>query len=207
MVLGLIIASCDSDSPTTDREQKLFYTVFDQKYDFTLKRTYAMPDKIVVRMTVMAKDTIIEYMDALSASTILQAIERNMQAYGWTRVNIGTKPDLLLMPAGLSSTTYFSSSWYDWWYRGYGQYWGWEGWYYPPHFTISSYQTGTLLMVLSDPRQGGDSRVVGAPALWVAAANGLLTYRQDLPGMISGIDEAFTRSPYLDNNRAVYAHR
>jgi hypothetical protein len=200
-MLGLLIAACDSDSPLTVQDSDLFYTVFDHQYDFKMKHTYAMPDKIasgVVRSVY--NDTTIEYMDPLFTSTILQAIERNMQAYGWTRVNIEKKPDLLLMPAGLSATTIFSSWWYEWWYRGFGRYWGWDGWYYPPHFTISSYESGTLLLVLADPRQGGESRIIGAPALWIAAANGLLTYRHDLPRVASGIDRAFARSPYLDNN-------
>jgi hypothetical protein len=102
---------------------------------------------------------------------------------------------VVLTPAGLSTTTYFYSYWYDWWYGGY---WGWYGWYYPPYYTVSSYTTGTLLMVVADPDQASESPINRSPALWIAAANGLLTYSYDLSRVSQGIDQAFTQSSYLN---------
>jgi hypothetical protein len=199
-MLGIVIAACEPDVPLTVLESDLIYTVFDHQYDLTMKYTYAMPDQIIAGIGLEDNETAVQYLDPLFASTILKAIERNMKAYGWTRVKVEKKPDLLLMPAGLWSTPVFSSLWYEWWYSRYGQYWGWDGWHYPHHFSVGNYEPGTLLIVLSDPRQGGESRIIDAPALWIAAADRLLIYRHDLSRVTSCIDRAFARSPYLNNN-------
>jgi hypothetical protein len=143
-------------------------------------------------------DTTIEYMNSIYAAPILEAMQRNMENYGWTLVPVSANPDMLLMPAGLSTTTYFYSYWYDWWYGGYGGYWGWYGWYYPPYYTVSSYTTGTLLMVLSDPKLASESPINRAPALWIAAANGLLTYSYDISRVTQSVDQAFMQSTYLN---------
>jgi hypothetical protein len=196
IILVLLLAGCYPDGPDYVEDLDVVYTVFDQQYNFGEKQTFAMPDKIVIGVEIEDGDTVFEYMSAVYATTILESIQRNMEALGWSRVNIGQDPDLLLTPAGLSSTTYFYSYWYDWWYGGY--YGGYYGWYYPPYYTVSSYTTGTLLMILNDPELATDSPISRAPALWVAAANGLLTYSYDVNRVNKGIDQAFTQSPYLD---------
>jgi hypothetical protein len=198
ITLTVLLAGCYPDGPDYAKDTDVVYTVYDQEYLFTAKNTFAMPDKIVVGFEVEGNDTTIEYMNALYATPILEAIQRNMETYGWTRVNVSANPDMLLMPAGLTTTNYFYSYWYDWWYGGYGGYWGWYGWYYPPYYTVSSYTTGTLLMVLSDPKQAVENPINRAPAVWIAAANGLLTYSYDLSRVSQSIDQAFMQSTYLD---------
>ncbi|MBT1699520.1 DUF4136 domain-containing protein [Fulvivirgaceae bacterium PWU4] len=190
-----LLAGCYPDGPDYVEDIDVVYTVYDQAYDFKTQKTFAMPDKIAVSVEVTSEDTLIEYMNPIYATPILQAIQRNMENYGWSRVNVDQNPDIVLTPAGLSTTTYFYSYWYDWWYGGY---WGWYGWYYPPYYTVSSYTTGTLLMVVADPNQANQSPINRSPALWIAAANGLLTYSYDLSRVSEGIDQAFTQSPYLN---------
>ena len=193
ILLGL--AACYPDGPDYAEDLDVVYTVHDEQYDFGAKNTFAMPDQIVTSVEIEDGDTVREFMNPIYATPILQEIQENMEAYGWTRVDVDEDPDLLLTPAGMSSTNYYYSYWYDWWYGGY---WGWYGWYYPPYYTVSSYTTGTLLIVLSDPNQAADNPINRSPALWLAAANGLLTYGYDLSRVSDAINQAFNQSQYLD---------
>jgi hypothetical protein len=52
--------------------------------------------------------------------------------------------------------------------------------------------------VLSDPNQAADNPINRSPALWLAAANGLLTYGYDLSRVSDAINQAFNQSQYLD---------
>lgn len=196
IVAILLLGGCYPQGPEYSEDTDVVYTVFDEDYDFQAANTYAMPDKIVVDVKVDNGDTTYVYMKDVFAGPIFQVIEKNMTAYGYTRVDIDETPTLLLTPAGLESTNYFYSYWYDWWYGGwYGGYWGW---YYPPYYTISSYTTGSMIMVLSDPNKASDSPINRSRASWVAAANGLVNYAYDITRVTKSIDQAFAQSPYLN---------
>lgn len=191
-----LLWACYPNGPEYAEDTDVVLTTFDETYDFDAKSTFAMPDKIVVDVEIDEGDTIYEYMADVFASPILQAIETNMENFGWTRVAVDNDPDVLLTPAGISSTTYFYTYWYDWWYGGYWGY-GW-GWYYPPYYTVSSYTTGTMLMVMSDPNQATVSPVNRSPAVWISAANGLLTGYYDISRVTESINLSFAQSPYLE---------
>ncbi len=196
-MLILFLAGCYPQGPDYAEDTDVVYTTFEDTYDFNAKSTYAMPDKIVTDVKIDRGDTTYEYMNDKFADQIFASIEKNMQANGYERVDVDEDPDLLLTPAAISSTTYFYSYWYDWWYGGY---WGGWGWYYPPYYTVSSYTTGTMLMVLADPNQASNSPINRSQALWVAAINGLATYSYDVARVTKGIDQAFDQSGYLKTN-------
>lgn len=193
-----LLVSCYPQGPEYVEDTDVVYTVFDEQYDFSQQSTYAMPDKIVYDIDIEDGDTTLSYLPEAFANPIFDAIEENMSAAGYTRVEISDDPGLLLTPAMMSSTTYFYSYWYDWWYGGW---WGWGwGWYYPPYYTISSYTTGSMIMVLSDPNRASVSPINRSPAVWVSTANGLVSYAYDIDRVTHSIDQAFEQSPYLSNN-------
>jgi hypothetical protein len=195
-VSALVLAGCYPAGPDFTEDLDVVYTTFDDEFDFVSRNTYSMPDQIVTDVQITnSGDTIYEYMKPIYADPILQRIDANMTAQGWTKVDVSANPDVLLMPAGMSSTTYFYSYWYCWWYGGY---WGGWGWYYPPYYTVSSYTTGSLIMTIADPNI--DSPINRSPTAWIAAMNGLLTYSGDINRVLSGIDQAFEQSPYLKTN-------
>ena len=193
----LLLAACYPQGPEYVEDADIVYTTYEPEYDFTDKQTYAMPDKIVVDVDIKDGDTTVTYMKDIYATPILAAIEANMNAYGWDRVGVNQDPDLLLTPGGITSTTFYYSYWYDWWYGGY---WGGWGWYYPPYYTVSSYTTGTMIMVLADPNQSSNSPINRSPALWLSAANGLLTGYSDINRVTNSINQSFKQSPYLKIN-------
>lgn len=200
---ALLLWGCYPAGPEYVEDLDVVYTTFDKDYDFVAGSTYAMPDQIVVDVE---KDDngnwVPEYMPQTFADQILGYIEDNMEAKGWTRIpndifgNPTGSPDIVLAPAAIKSTTYFYSYWYDWWYGGY---WGgWYGWYYPPYVTVSSYTTGSMIMVIADPNI--ETPINQSQASWIAVANGLFTGAYDFNRVKRGIDQAFTQSPYLKTN-------
>lgn len=194
--VGLLLWGCYPAGPDYVEDLDVTYTTHDNKYDFAGKATYAMPDKIVVDVDIKDGDTTYVYMKDVFATPILQAIDKNMQALGWTKKDISEKPDLLLTPGGITSTTYFYSYWYDWWYGGW--YGGWYGWYYPPYYTVSSYTTGTLVMTLADPNI--ETPILQSQTVWVAACNGVMAGTYDVSRVTKGINDAFAQSAYLKTN-------
>jgi len=196
-VAGVLLLGCYPAGPEFVEDLDVVYSSFDEEYNFQSKGTYAMPDKIVVDVEIDKNgDTTFVYMKPVYATPILQAIKSNMSELGWTEVGIDKNADILVTPAGMSTTTVYYSYWYDWWYGGY--YGGWYGWYYPPYYSVSSYTTGSLIITMSDPNI--DSAIERTPTIWIGAMNGLLTGANDINRVIAGIDQAFAQSPYLKTN-------
>jgi hypothetical protein len=193
----VLLAACYPQGPDYVEDIDAVLTHYDDKYDFNAKSTFAMPDKIVVDVTIDRGDTTYEYMKDVFAAPILANIETNMESRGFTRVAVSADPDLLLTPAGLTSTTYFYSYWYNWWYGGY---WGWYGWYYPPYYTVSSYTTGSMIMVLSDPNAAESSPINRSQSVWIGVGNGLFTGSYNINRVTAAINQAFAQSPYLKTN-------
>jgi hypothetical protein len=198
LLLTVMLGACYPDGPDYYEDTDVVLTTFDDTYDFTSKSTYARPDQIVVDIDIEDGDTTYEYMKPQFATPIFQAIDANMTSRGFTKVDLDQDPDLLLMPAGLSSTTFFYSYWYDWWY---GCYYGcgW-GWYYPPYYTVSSYTTGSMIMTITDPNLANDSPINRSPAVWISVANGLASGYYDITRVTESIDQSFEQSPYLKTN-------
>ncbi|HEU5291395.1 MAG TPA: DUF4136 domain-containing protein [Cyclobacteriaceae bacterium] len=200
---AFLLGSCYPEGPEYTEDLDVVYTTYDQAYDFKAGSTYAMPNKIVVDAEKDNNgDWQPEYMPDAFAGPILAQIESNMTALGWTRLpnNVVTDEpnpdaDIILTPAAMKNTNYFYSYWYDWWYYGWG---GWYGWYYPPYYTVSSYTTGSMIMVIADPHV--QTPINQTQAAWMAVGNGLFTGAYDLNRVKKAIDQSFAQSPYLKTN-------
>ena len=207
---AFLLWSCYPAGPEYVEDLDVVYTTFDKAYDFQAAGngdatyTYAMPDQIVVdaERDEGLGEWVPEYMLPAFADPILAQIEENMEALGWTRLvndidgNPDPAADVVLTPAALSSTTYFYSYWYDWWYGGW--YGGWYGWYYPPYYTVSSYTTGSMILVISDPNVGSPTNQT--QAAWIAVGNGLFTGYYEIDRALDAVDQSFAQSPYLKVN-------
>jgi hypothetical protein len=189
----LFLWGCYPGGPDYAEEMDVVLTSH-KDYDFASKATYAMPDKIVKITGDVTEGESPEFIPDATAQKILARIDDNMKNLGWTKVDVSANPDLLLEPAAWQTTTIYY--WYDywyWWYGGYYPYWP----YYPP-VSYSSYTTGTLLMLLIDPDMVSSD---GGPInQWSGAINGLLTGAYDMNRVNTGIDKAFSISPYLKTN-------
>jgi hypothetical protein len=196
---GMTLLGCYPQGPEYVEDLDVVYTTYDEEYDFQGQNTFALPDKIVTDVKIKNGDTTYVYMKDAFALPILQAIENNMEDFGWTKVpDLANNPDVIITPAAISSTTYYYSYWYDWWYGGYyGGYWGW---YYPPYYSVSSITTGSLVLTMSDPGAADESPIGQSQASWLMVANGVATGYGDISRVTNAIDQGFKQSPYLKTN-------
>lgn len=196
---AILLAGCYPQGAEYVEDLDVVITKHNEKYDFSAKSTYAMPDKIVKVTGNKVEGDNPEFIPDIYAGPILSRIATNMEAMGWTKIDMpldesDPQPDVLLLPAAweTTSTYYYYDYWY-WWYGGYYPYWP----YYPPVY-YSSYTTGTLFWTLIDPDETDGT---GTPIRqWAAASNGLLSYSFDATRINKAIDQAFNQSPYIQTN-------
>ncbi len=194
---AFLLLGCYPQGPEYVEDLDVVYTTYDEEYDFQGQSTYSMPDKIVTDVQIKNGDTTWVYMKPAFATPLLQAIDDNMQALGWTKVAGGgilNNADVVITPGAISSTTYYYSYWYDWYYGGY-----YGGWYYPPYYTVTSYTTGSFIIAIADPHTD-DLPIDQTQAAWIGAMNGLLTGSYDVSRATAAINQAFKQSPYLKIN-------
>jgi hypothetical protein len=189
----LMLWGCYPQGPEYAEDMDIVLTSHNKDFDYSGKTTYAMPDKIVKITGNLLEGETPEYIK--DSQRILDMIEANMTAYGWTKVDVDASPDVLLLPAAWETTTIYY--WYDYWGWWYGGYWGWYYPYYPP-VSYTSYTTGTLLMTIIDPNEVSTDEY--PIKVWAGAINGLLTGSYSETRVREGIDKAFAISPYLDIN-------
>ncbi len=169
-------------------ETDIVYTDYEDKYDFQSKGTYSMPDKIVKITGTLVEGEDPEFVKEPYNTQMLQTIESNMTAMGYTKTTDPANADVVLFPAVWTNTTVYY--YYDYWCWYYPYYCGW-GWGYP---SVTSYSTGTLLMTLI----ADGEEFVQPTKVWTAAVNGLLSGYYDTDRVKRGIDQAFKQSAYLN---------
>ena len=197
LLVASVLTGCYPDGPEYIDEYDLVYTNYSPTYDFKAQNTYALPDSVIKITGNLAEGEHPEMVNTVYANEILSRIRANMSSYGWTEVDEGSDPDVVILPSAVSSTTI--SVWYP------GYYWGWYypyygyGWYYPGYYppSVSAYTTGSLFIQLVDPDEiSGTDNI---PVEWVCVVNGLLEGSSS--GLITridrSIDQAFKQSVYL----------
>jgi hypothetical protein len=187
---GIIImmVSCYPDELEYAEDLDLVYTNYTETFDFISKSTYSMPDKIVKVEGNLIEGEAPDFVQEPINSQILQQIEANMTALGWTKVDDPVNADLVLFPAVLTNTTIIY--YYDYWCWYYPYYCGW-GYYYP---VTTSYTTGTMIMTLV----ADGENYIEPSSVWSAAANGIMTGEYNTSRVSKAIDQAFAQSPYLN---------
>ena len=196
--VSVVFYSCYYDYGLDTNNLDVVGTFYDKTYDFSQVNTYFMPDSIV-----HSSDLSGQY-DA----QVLAKVVDELNALGWTRLFPGGNDtaDITMLIGATSSTqtvAYYNDWWSYWgWYGGWGYYpsYGYgSGWgYYYPSYTTSyyTYTTGSLILTLTDPRTG-NTGTQELPVQWLCVINGLLD-GSNISGRINtGIDQAFTQSPYL----------
>jgi hypothetical protein len=189
LIAGLaFLWGCYPDGADYYEETDIVYTNYENKFDFKSKGTYSMPNKIVKITGNLTEGEDPEFVKEPQNTQILQKIESNMTALGYTKTADPANADLVLFPAVWTNTTVYY--YYDYWCWYYYYYCGW-GWGYP---SVTSYTTGTLLMTLV----ADGAEYVQPTNVWTAAANGLLSGYYDVTRVNKAIDQAFKQSPYLN---------
>lgn len=212
----LMLSSCYPDDSLSVSETDVIMTGYIDTVDFTSLKTYYMSDTVYAVRDDTSDHSLIKY-----NKDIIDAIARNMETYGYTRVSDTAQatPDIRISSASITVKNVTIGWWYPY-YPSWGWGWGW-GWksssretnyyypgypgYYPPYYWgtpyYSSYTTGTLLIEMADPHTTivveGDTLT---PIFWGAGINGVLSSGSDKSRIIGDIDNAFELSPEIKTN-------
>lgn len=212
----LMLPSCYPDDSLSISETDVIMTAYNDTVDFTSFKTYFMSDTVYPVRDDTSDHSLIEY-----NYDIIDAIAKNMVAYGYTRVGDTAvdAPDIRISSASITVKNITIGWWYPY-YPGWGWGWGWgyksssresnyyyPGYpgYYPPGYWgtpyYSSYTTGTLLIEMADPHTTivveGDTLT---PIYWGAGINGVLSSGSDKSRIIGDIDKVFELSPEIKTN-------
>lgn len=194
LYLGILVfmVSCYPEGVDYYEETDLIYTNYEEGFDFTSQATYAMPDRIVKITGNLAEGEDPEFIKEPYNTQMVNRIQSNMSALGWTLTEDPADADVVLFPAAWSNTTIYY--WYDYW-CWYYYYCGWGGWGYG-YPSVTSYTTGTFVMTLV----ANDESYIEPLRVWTSAANGLLSGANDIDRVNDVIDQTFEQSPYLNIN-------
>ena len=206
IVLGLVaLSSCYPGSNRTLQNTELVYTVFEESFDFSAKKTYFLDDD------VLAIDTA-ETIPPDTKTKIIDGIVIQMNKKGWTRVfdvdgnGIPTESAAVVILASALTGTVEGVSywpgyggWYGgWWGWGYKKYYGWPGYGWGGVAIPYSYDVGTIYIDMLD-RSTYDAENEKIDLVWMSAMNGVLSSSGfDTNTRIDRvITQAFEQSPYL----------
>ena len=199
-VLALVAAAagCYPDQITSTTQLASVTTLVDSQTPLRRARTFALPDTIIHSKQLGAA-AITRAGDA----QILAQIRSGLLAFGWQEITdvAAQRPDVVVLTAVLEQTNtgvFYSDWWANWgwwpgWPVGYGPDWVWTS---PANAVAFTYSTGTLLITMLDIQHGNTS-TRRVPLLWAAGVQGVLT-ASSLNGALTGIDQAFAQSPYLE---------
>jgi len=196
--LVFLLTQCYPEGPEYYEELDLVYSNYDPSTDFNAKKSYAIPDKIMLVDDDLVGGEDPNFIKEPYATQVLDKIKLNMTNNGWTLVSKDDNPDVLLAPVGvqLTTTVYWGyGGYWDWWYGG------WYGWYYPYPVT-TSYSTGSLIVNMLDNDPDNEGVDGSKPAVWTFIVNGVLSSGSaDFTQRVTkGVDQAFIQSPYTKIN-------
>ena len=197
-VLALSLTACYPGGPEDLDDLGLVLTFSNPDLNYAGLLTYAMADTVVV---LDVDNSAAEPLDTQFNPTILQALQDNMAARGFTREMdpAHNQPDVWLAVGAVKSETWIY--WYNWGYWG-GYYPpGWGGGYYPPSVGGASFEQGSIVWQALDLRGIADPTDPDTkpPVMWLAGINGALSNSNSAThGKITtGINQGFAQSPYI----------
>jgi hypothetical protein len=192
-VTSVLLTSCYQDYGLTSSDYDIVATFKEDANDFQAYKTNGA--------TYFMSPTIKRLSDNVGGivdepgpydAQILAEIERQMIAYGYSKVDSIQQPDVYISVGATSSENIV-------YYPGY---WGgYYGWYYPWYGYggyAYSYTTGSLFVTMIDLNKYDEVNKLSG-AVWAGTVNGMLedSDANILARVLSSVDKMFEQSPYL----------
>jgi hypothetical protein len=194
IISAAILSGCQKYDTVTVDDLDLVVTNYSKNADFSLKKTFAIPDSVVL-VGEVEFDGSAEFLRPVYGDKIIATIKQNMIANGWIPVTKNQKPDVLLLTSFSQTTNiYYSYNYWGWYYPTGGYGWYYPGYYYPP--TVSSYKTGSIFIQMTDV---SDTNNLQLPVIWTSVVNGLAegSAATIQARITTTINQSFKQSPYL----------
>jgi hypothetical protein len=201
-VLIASVAALWSCKPEDDAQrlldQLVVSTTYDNTINFTGYTTYSMStDTIGFISNTPNSDTILVQKKSDYPRPVLQQVEQNLTAKGYTRVAKNQNPDLhinvyVINDFNIYQTLNYSNYYYPSYY-GYG--YGYGGYYGYPSVSTYASNTGSLVVEILDLRNiTPDNKV---KVLWSAYMGDVYSTIDVIKESQDAIDQAFVQSPYI----------
>ncbi len=204
----LIFNACKDPDPVNDLEpfqKDLYISNRDASVNFSDYKTYFLLDTL----QLIAKDTIRINKDYLTERLIIQAIDSNLQNYGFAKVNKDQHPDVAVVASVLRfkesvplsySPTLFGPGVFG--YASSSEF-GFPGYQYsaPDNFGFYSFDIGSLtidMLDLKNAPSAGKLNVIWNGIIAGSANDSLVTNPQRV---LTGINVLFEQSPYLKEGK------
>lgn len=194
----LMLSGCYPSAPDYIDDYDLVYTQQDKTYDFSKVTTYMLPDS--VEHITNPGDKPDHTYDAI----ILSELKKQLDGLGWQQVD-DEAGDVLVLPSVTASKQGVCTAYCWWCYWGWWPGWGYyppinwnPGYWYPSDIVCASYNTGTLMVNMTNPAQPKGQQL---GVVWLGVLNGLLEGgTANISSRIqTNIDQMFKQSPYLKN--------
>ena len=188
----ILLMGCYPDQPEFVEEYDVVYTNYSPDFNFSNSYTFSLPDAVLKLDDNRDPDAPPEFIDAKFGDIILANIRQNLTSKGWTEVDEAADPQIVILPSAFDTQFlyFYNPGYWCWYYPCWG--WGYPG--YSPGY-VTGYQTGTVLMQMTDPN-GVENEVV--PVIWTGTFNGLLQGSDaNIIGRIDrNLDQAFRQPPF-----------
>lgn len=177
-------------------DQLVVSTNYDNTADFSAFTTYAIPTDTIGFISEQSTDTIIVASKSSFPRPVLQTINADLQARGYSRVSRNQNPDIGINVLVVNDFNVFQNVVYPNNYGGYyGGYYGYNSWYSYPYVQTYAYNTGVLIIEIVDLKHLTPENKV--KVLWTAYMGDVYSTLDLERQAIDAIHQAFTQSPYL----------
>lgn len=194
----LFIVGCRPEPEALELvDQLVVSTNYDNTANFAAYATYAIPTDTIGFISETSNDTIIVASRSSFPKPVLQAVNAQMQARGFTRVAKNANPDLGINVLVVNDFNVFQDIVYPNNYYGgyYGGYYGYNSWYSYPYVQTYAYNTGVLIIEIVDLKNLTPENKVRV--LWSAYMGDVYSTIDLERQAVDAIEQAFTQSPYL----------
>lgn len=197
LLIGLM--ACRPEPEAIDLvDQLVVATNYDPEANFSSYSTYAIPTDTIGFISATSNDTIIVASEYDFPRPVLQAINQNLSARGYTKVDRNANPDLGVNVLVVNDLNVFQDIVYpDYYYPGnyYGGYYGYSSWYYYPYVNTYAYNTGVLIIEIVDLKNRTPDNKVRV--VWDAYLGDVYSTVNLVDQTVEAIHQSFIQSPYL----------
>lgn len=207
-IILLTVNACKDPDPVNDLEpyqKDLYISNRDASVNFSDFKTYYLLDSL----QMIIKDTVVLNKEYLTEQLIIQAIDSNLQNYGFAKVNKDQQPDVAVVASVLRfkesvplsySPTLFGPGVYG--YASSSEL-GFPGYQYaaPDNFGFYSFDVGSLTIDMIDLKNApsaGKLNVIWNGIVAGSANDSLVANPQRV---LTGINVLFEQSPYLKDGK------